>query len=65
MDNIYAELRDIEGFSKISIWPLAPIWWILIITTLLTIFLTIFIIKRRSRYRTSWQYDTMNILSKL
>ncbi|NRB11187.1 MAG: DUF4381 domain-containing protein [Rickettsiaceae bacterium] len=65
MDNLYAELRDIEGFKAISIWPLAPIWWVIIITTLIIITAIVVTLRRRSHYRSSWRYDTMNILSKL
>ena len=30
MDPLYAQLRDIRGLDAVSLWPLAPGWWLVV-----------------------------------
>lgn len=65
MENPLLELRDITGFDKISIWPLAPIWWVIVALILLVTILVSWRAYKKLSYRLSWQYDANRQLIQL
>ena len=52
------DLIDIEGLDAISMWPLAVGWWLTLFVLLIIISVSLYYIRRRYKYRMSWQYKS-------
>lgn len=50
MDDLLSQLRDIRGLDRISWWPLAPGWWVLIGAALLLL-ITLFAIRAYKHHK--------------
>jgi len=59
------ELRDIEGLDRISSWPLALGWWLVIAFVIALLIVAAVFFYRRYLYRKSWQYNSFRKLQVL
>jgi len=59
------DLRDIHQPDPVSIWPLAPGWWILILLVPVLIFLIRYLLKRKSKpnYKKLASEELQNIIA--
>lgn len=65
MNTLLEELHDIEGLDLISRWPLAPGWWVLMISGIILSAGLGWFIASRIAFKRSWKSDTLRKLSIL
>lgn len=65
MNDLLAQLHDIEGLDPIHWWPLAPGWWAIMILTILALGGLFILYFRRCAFRRSWKYTILRQLSEL
>lgn len=65
MNPLLSQMDDIRGLQKVSWWPLAPGWWVILALIALALIAgAIVYLRRRARER-SWQGDARRELAKL
>jgi hypothetical protein len=63
--DLLRQLDDIKGLGAISIWPLAPGWWVLLILCAILFVIGIVFYLRQRAWQRSWKKDASQSLSKL
>jgi hypothetical protein len=64
-DDLLRQIDDIKGFGEISLWPLAPGWWVLVGLTAIAVVIAFVVVARRRARRRSWKGEADQTLSDL
>lgn len=62
---LLSQIEDIYEVTPVSIFPLAPIYYIALILTVVCAFIGVFLYKRNTRYKNSWKHDAQKELKIL
>ena len=65
MNDLLAQLHNIEGLDPIHWWPLAPGWWVLMGLTILALLGFLLLYFKQRSFKRSWQHTILSQLSAL